>query len=294
MLTHSFDHRIFGLIPCLCCSARCTSAAPSYFPICTAPNGMTYQDGALKANCPVRVACGERSLIWPELDGFDELISIGSGFTESVDHQTGTQSQHILWRFQKAIARNLNAQAQWDEALHELGINTRKAHRLSIKLPEKVKLNDAAKIDELNSRTNTDYGTGSDQQKLADTAKCITASLFYFELTSNKSFNNYNGTQNFCITGTIRCRLHYLEKEARKRLAEKLAKRRAKFTVDGGVNVSIKPVEISAHDELVYELEFRVPHLETEISINLGLEEKTFPISGMPRKVKVSNFFLYY
>ncbi|KAI5801210.1 hypothetical protein EDC01DRAFT_647235 [Geopyxis carbonaria] len=268
-------------------AARCTSAAPSYFPICTAPNGMPYQDGALMANCPARVASGERSLIWPELDGFDELISIGTGFTEATNQPTGRKN--IVSLVHKAIARNLNSQAQWDDALQDFNKYPKKAIRLSMRLPKKVKLNDASKIDELNYRTDSDYSAVKGRQRLDNTANFITSSLFYFELTSttSKGGHMHSRIQSwFSIKGTIRCRLHYLERKARKRLAEKLAKKKGKFAIGGAHSLTIKPPEISDHDELVYELEFSVSNLDTEIGINLNLEGSDFPISGMPRKIK--------
>ena len=58
--------------------ALATSAAQSYFPAFTAPDGQSYLDGGVWANCPIMVALLESIYVLQQVPSEIEVLSIGT------------------------------------------------------------------------------------------------------------------------------------------------------------------------------------------------------------------------
>ena len=71
-------------------SARCTSAAPSYFSPHILRNSQlgSFQDGGLKHNNPVNIAQWEARVIWPQSTVMDMVLSMGTGTSPSTVSST--------------------------------------------------------------------------------------------------------------------------------------------------------------------------------------------------------------
>ena len=204
-------------------AARCTSAAPTYFPpFYHKAKRQTYIDGAMHRNNPIQILEEERRAIWQDDAPPDILLSIGAGIqigTNGTARSAGLRSylpKGIGGRIavgHDVVQSTLDCNRQWNEFVTSMrgDRNTHSVcHRLNIGLegrPPKLddvdaipKLKDEARryleqepIRYLNRRYNSAH------QHIIAVAQRLTAALFYFETISID--------ENEKCTGTLHCRL---------------------------------------------------------------------------------------
>jgi patatin-like phospholipase/acyl hydrolase len=74
---HCTLHRVIRILTL--CSARATSAAPSFFRPANVAQYGAFQDGGLRYNNPVNLAIWESRQIWPTHNSPDFVLSLGTG-----------------------------------------------------------------------------------------------------------------------------------------------------------------------------------------------------------------------
>jgi hypothetical protein len=177
--------------------ANCTSAAPTYFPVYHAPNGLTFADGGLMENNPSRIALQEVDRLWKN-SRIDTLVSLGTGHCPGeVDNELrdsaaqwanlgmfiATNSEKI-WSDVKKVpqlqgrAFGLNPAFQRDYPLN--------AYQQMEKMVDEVN-SIFGDINRLNTREESDGTSAADldiRSALLGSARHLTASLFYIAESS--------------------------------------------------------------------------------------------------------------
>jgi hypothetical protein len=178
----------------LTCVHRCraTSAASGYFkPFCNDRTGISYIDGALYYNNPVRVANQERKLLWPDVASQppDIMLSIGTSFAAESEKEKSTWASRMKpkW-FQVAINRFdniLDSQNEWDRFYQEVQEPSNTANdryiRLNPEIKSKVKLDDTKSFAHLKNIIGTSLKSPKWKAETRAVASRLIASSFFFE-----------------------------------------------------------------------------------------------------------------
>jgi hypothetical protein len=216
-------------------SARCTSAAPTYFEKFkhNATNRI-YTDGAMERNNPVSMADNERKFIWPDSSHHtrDIILSIGTGYaadfggkarkSQSADmlkslSQFGLVAKIALMRL--VIENTLDCQKMWRNFKKSLGLDPRllsKCHRVNVPLGPGLDPCDMDNVDEMKAMKNeAEAFVEKRSQNVAQTvqdefsakiekiARQLVVSLFYLEV----QHLNYLPHDEVRCQGRIYCRL---------------------------------------------------------------------------------------
>ena len=128
--------------------ALATSAAPTYFAAFTAPDGQSYLDGGVWANCPILVALLEAIYVLQQNPTDIEVLSIGT--TDSPFDIAGKRRIGGVLRWSRSIVQLL-MQAQVDAAVAQAQIVTgNRVIRIdAVTRPGRFRLDDTRVIDEL-------------------------------------------------------------------------------------------------------------------------------------------------
>jgi hypothetical protein len=171
---------------------RATSAATGYFkPFCNDRTGISYIDGALYYNNPIRVANQERKLLWPDVASQppDIMLSIGTSRTAEPEKRGGTWASWMTpkW-FQVAINRFdniLDAQNAWDQFYQEVqgfSYHTKQRYvRLNPETEKKVKLDETQLLESLKKSVDSCLRSPSWKMDTKAIASRLIASSFFFE-----------------------------------------------------------------------------------------------------------------
>jgi hypothetical protein len=220
-------------------SARCTSAAPTYFKqYFHRPTKRTFVDGALRFNNPIVMSEWERKLVWaPETGQLhdtkipDIILSVGAGvqaraLRASRDPRNivnllpgGVKSR--VRTFSQMYRATLDCEIQYNDFSRFLDGHAElrsRCHRLNIVLPDKPcelddvdqleRLEDTA-IDFLKPGCRTRYNPKFENAwaHISHVASKPRASLFYFDVARVRQDTTTN-SQDWEITGLLRCRLN--------------------------------------------------------------------------------------
>jgi hypothetical protein len=216
-------------------SARCTSAAPTYFePYKHSATNQVYIDGAMEKNNPVGIADSERKFIWPEKseNSRDIIVSIGTGYSTDYNGQPvkDSLSQMLtpfdrvgflnkLALFRLVLSNTTNCEKMWNEFTHSLGPDPHlltKCHRVNVPYGagqdlcslDAVSRMDAIKEEAvavlaLKSKSVTKDVQGLLTTRLDIVARQLVASLFYFQLRTTEDADD----EVYTYHGLLRCRL---------------------------------------------------------------------------------------
>ncbi|KAI9035013.1 patatin-like phospholipase family protein [Aspergillus affinis] len=109
--------------------ARCSVAALGYFTPKHLPGIGIFQDGGVRANCPLRAALRECEIIWPWAKRPDLVVSIGTGYTPETSTSLPDKPGYLMHdRFIKRAVRAfmsspaVDSQRGWQDAwdsIHE-------------------------------------------------------------------------------------------------------------------------------------------------------------------------------
>jgi hypothetical protein len=282
---HCTLHRVIRILTL--CSARATSAAPSFFRPANVAQYGAFQDGGLRYNNPVNLAIWESRQIWPTHNSPDFVLSLGTGTTEATSPKA-SQSRHILQdgfipRLCRSFMSSLDGQATWRELEHRLGDENRIHYfRLNVTLEDIPAIDDASCMERL--RNSVHFQPKVHGMQL-DLVSAMLAATFFFELDKLPQFDQ--GL--YRCEGTIYCRnnsSHVLQ------ALEKLAGRQATFSNDKGhlADVGTSSMTCSQCNCFQKRINFHVRTLDEIITIYLKpSNQHQRRISGFPN---TPNWFL--
>lgn len=195
-------------------SARATSAAPTFFkPYKHDPTQMTYVDGAIVRNNPVRLACEEANRIWKSGARPDIVVSLGTGIQVDSEGQIVDIRDKSLEKIIKLLPQKyskvakialdmvqatIDCNREWVDFKSSVrGQRDRNCHRVDIGLKDAKppSIDDVGKTDEMWTRSRQylrearsyyippdrymqrEYRTGIDHLRVI--ARRLLAALFY-------------------------------------------------------------------------------------------------------------------
>ena len=160
----------------------------------------TFQDSGPLENDPLLSALSEVTALFPLMEEPDFVISIGTGGPKEENSDTYTDATENNWK-NKAFPRlcRMALEKMRDRKIRQNFQMHPRYHRLDIEFDQaEPRLDNAKSMSELKLRVETD----SLMSKSIDSiARCMIASLFYFELDSKP--DNVEGK--FVGTGHIQC-----------------------------------------------------------------------------------------
>lgn len=152
------------------------------------PNLGTFQDGGVRANCPVRTALRESALIWPSGARPDLVVSIGTGFARpqlSEDSSTRFFDRGFIGRAVRTFLYSpaVDGNQGWQDALDSIPEDLKAdIFRLDRPLPGVLPaLDDVGRIEELN-----DFNYDIPEEL----SRAIVATSFFFELDGEPLFSD--------------------------------------------------------------------------------------------------------
>ncbi|KAK6810411.1 hypothetical protein RU639_013816, partial [Aspergillus parasiticus] len=98
--------------------ARCCVAALGYFTPKRLPGLGTFQDGGVRANCPLRTALRESEIIWPTAKRPDLVVSIGTGYPSADDGPVHLRRESFVERGLRAFLSSpaVDGRRGWQDA----------------------------------------------------------------------------------------------------------------------------------------------------------------------------------
>ncbi|KAF1948543.1 patatin-like phospholipase-like protein [Byssothecium circinans] len=162
--------------------ARSASAAPGFFPPKSISNIGTFQDAGPLENDPLISALSEVAAMFPYVEEPDFVVSLGTGEPAS-SNELPTDVPQGIWK-NGAFPRlcRLFWEKMRDKKVKQAFIAHPRYHRLNIEFDgEEPKLDDTMSIPELKSKVKGDHSLSD---AIDNIARCVVASLFYFELDS--------------------------------------------------------------------------------------------------------------
>jgi hypothetical protein len=257
-------------------SARCTSAAPWYFPPYKA-FGRTFQDGGLVYNSPVEVAVNETRLLWPDNPQAHVVVTVGTGHSNQAAPETSsTALPKLIPSFATRILSSFNslldAESQWQRFRGSIPDAERdRYHRLNVRMVKLPDLADVDAIDDLENLTAETYAEGTAAYAdLQFTADALVAALFYphVDVCTKVADNTYR------VSGFISCRLEHMYQS---KIVAEMFMRDYKFIVNGeGISIASQALE-RVRDKSLLKVDFdvMVPEVDGGLSIKLA-----FPSNG--------------
>ncbi|KAI9772432.1 MAG: hypothetical protein M1840_000635 [Geoglossum simile] len=256
------------------CNARSASAAAGFFPPKHISGVGTFQDPGPLENDPLISALSEVAAMFPFIEEPDFVVSLGTGAPRKND--PSMSGPRNVWK-DGAFPRL--CRMYWekirDRKVRQVFRTHPRYHRLDIEFdgPE-PRLDDTGSMPKLKSKVQTDRSLS----KIIDNiARCVIASLFYFELDSipERSNGEYIGT------GYILCSLRY-NNPAFRVLLDRLSSSNARFYLNGYLVPGIvgDPSSIGRDGNFRKWLELRVIN---KFTISLKQDEsEPCNISGSP------------
>ncbi|EED22741.1 conserved hypothetical protein [Talaromyces stipitatus ATCC 10500] len=187
--------------------ARCAVAALGYFQTKRLAGLGTFQDGGICANCPVRVALRESSLLWPHSKRPNVVVSIGTGYLDRKEEENVSIAHHLPRVVSDILSQGyikrakdafLNSAAVdgthgWKEARDSIPDDLRNdVFRLDVALPQLPELDDAGSIDGLASLS---------YEIPKSLIHSLLSTSFFFELDTKPLFSR----QSIRCEGSILC-----------------------------------------------------------------------------------------
>lgn len=296
-------------------SARCTSAAPTYFEHYKHQGtGRIYTDGAMERNNPVCLADDERRFIWPKPSEHDRdvVISIGTGFSTNRDGMPENDQQmsrflqglrHLgivrkIVVLKSVLQSTLNCRKMWFAFTNSLGTDKHllgKCHRVDIpfgpgqslcNLDDWQRMRDikgeALKVLSGTSTSVSEFVQDQLHEQLDTIARQLVASLFY--LTFQGVENDGIGDIAIC-KGWIRCRLR---RSYEKQFYSLLSKNPIFRVIDSSSHEYILAYGSTQWDATFsIPVQFYIPResatVRVEITLDNGIHWDT--ISGFPRNL---------
>ncbi|KAH7108826.1 phospholipase, partial [Dendryphion nanum] len=234
----------------------------------------TFQDAGPLENDPLISALSEVAAMFPLIEEPDFILSLGTGEPTS-NNELSTDIPRGIWK-NGAFPRlcRLFWEKMRDGKVRQAYHSHPRYHRLNVKFDgEEPQLDDIMSIPILESKAQ---GDGSISNAIDRVARCIIASLFYFELDSKpeRSDGKYIGS------GRILCSLRSHDPSF-KQLIDQLSSISAQFYLDEHVIAAVKDSSCLDKDG-----NFRVRvELNTTDRFTISLQEsssETYNISGSP------------
>ncbi|KAK0665359.1 hypothetical protein QBC41DRAFT_339894 [Cercophora samala] len=204
-----------------------TSAAPFYLPPFRKEEngGDEYVDGAVKENCPARVAMDEREKIWGAggedrkgVAHLDALVSLGTGNQGPKPDKTPTALKFRGFDVLKGMVRGLmDTEKIWDEVVRRAGRGERgRMFRLNPVLkPPYVELYQCEEVGRLLRETGEwAKSGGGGRGEIKKVARVLMAGMFFFEVADaysppSSTQQDGGGADGKLLRGSIRCRLRH-------------------------------------------------------------------------------------
>ena len=191
--------------------ARCSAAAPGYFPPRRIPGCGTFQDGGVGANNPLQLALWELEAIYPATPTPSIAISVGTGYTTPSPWTEGIPLRNIILdgfvpRLFRAMMSStaLHGQNSWAATLNGVD-QTHRFRFFRLNLPfDRLEpaLDDIASLGDLQHVTQDFIRT---VDTLTAPCRALWASTFFFELSTYPVFSHGVYT---CV-GKVFCRHKY-------------------------------------------------------------------------------------
>ncbi|KAK3938223.1 patatin-like phospholipase-like protein [Diplogelasinospora grovesii] len=265
--------------------ARGCTAAPAYFKPKYIEGVGPLQDAGVLQNNPLTIALSELHAVYPGVSAPQFLINLGTGTVRSPDgpqeKPTGIFANSFIMRLFRSYMSLIRGRRTWEDFRRSIKKSsvTDRFFRLDITFegPE-PKLDDVKAIPELKDMVRANEALS---QAIDEISRCITASLFYFELESIPE--NRNGE--FSGVGHIFC-FRRKSDPALEALIDKLSRSSARFIING-VEIPGDITDPSFRDE---NGNFRkIIAFKTRGEIAISLREgrcQAYPISGAPFSVE--------
>jgi hypothetical protein len=256
-----------------------------YFKTKHLPGLGTFQDGGICANCPVKVALRESSLLWPNSRRPNVVVSVGTGYLDQEEEEPPSAHRrppisHVLSQgyIKRAKDAFLNSAAVdgsqgWKEARDSIPENLKDdVFRLDVALKRLPELDDAASIDDLASLSYA----------IPDRLVHILLSTsFFFELDAEPLLSS----QVFRCEGSILC-----SRDDPRRVLSQLTSEipEAVFMTDSGENLGT----VDMHDGCQIcgyyrkRVSFSVGCLEDDIQIGIADSPNLYKIGGFPTSIQ--------
>jgi hypothetical protein len=240
------------------------------------------------------VAYWEKERLWPEKQGLDFGLSLGTGARKTLlTTKLGPQSpvkEGCAWRIFNAFLERIDGEREWWRFRNSLPKDVRQHfYRLNIVLPGKEpSIDDISSIPSL--KTETEDFLANNPGYMTNVLDSIYASLFYFELDSLPVFTD--GVY-FC-NGSVHCRLN-LDSDGRLALYRWLIKVTAYFLVNGRPIACVDTVPKGV-PPFRCRIQFTAADLGEEIGISVrGITSKPTLISGHSQSISslVNTLMLY-
>ncbi|KAF8533989.1 acyl transferase/acyl hydrolase/lysophospholipase [Trichophaea hybrida] len=253
-------------------AARCTSAAPSYFPPHTLRDTGSFQDGGLRHNNPVNIAQWEARVIWPKATVMDIVLSVGTGTSPSTASSTRFLSGSFIARLYRSFVASLDGQKAWEELQNCLP-QERKANyfRLNVAFDGKEPaLDDLVEMHRLKAPRTSRYGNE------LEIAESLVAKQFYFEFDH---LPRYLRGRYHC-SGYILCRFQGSQQA---KLLKYVCGKSAGFALgDNDITILRSPLMMQ-NGAFLQHVKFEINSLDEEFAISLtGVGMKSRVISGFP------------
>ncbi|KAK4197062.1 putative patatin-like phospholipase [Triangularia verruculosa] len=212
-------------------AAMATSAAPLYLPpFRNAHTGDEYFDGAVKENCPARVAMEERELIWGGGGGgdgkenkvpLDALVSLATGNQGPKPDKMPTVLKFGYLAVMREMFRGLmDTQKIWEDAVNRADkLEKGRLFRLNPRIKEPyVELYKHKEVPRLLEETG-DWAQpgGAGREEIKKVARVLMAGMFFFEVPDSYSPSSTlsqqaiggGGADAKLLRGSLRCRLSH-------------------------------------------------------------------------------------
>ncbi|KAF2849419.1 FabD/lysophospholipase-like protein [Plenodomus tracheiphilus IPT5] len=258
-------------------AACCTSAAPWFFKPQAVENLGTYQDGGLHHNNPADIAQWESRFIWPNKEGPDFALSLGTGDSLPITDGGSWWKFRFPFRCFKSFMRSLHGEAAWRRFCNSLPLASRpRYHRLNIRFtgPE-PSLDDATEIPQLKAIVSRTIET--DKDTVTAVLDSMIASIFYFELDGLPDINS----KGYSCSGFIFCRLD-LPASGRRYLYNRLVETSSWFLIQGNPISCVQHVP-KKFPPFKRRVTFHTDSLQESIAFSIrGITSTPKNLSGFP------------
>lgn len=245
----------------------------------------TFQDGGICANCPVKVALRESSLLWPTSRRPNVVVSLGTGYLDKEDEETPSAhhqphvsnllSHGYIKRAKDAFLSSaaVDGSQGWKEARDSIPENLKDdVFRLDVALQRLPELDDASSIDDLASLS----------YDIPDRlAHMLLSTSFFFELDTEPLLSS----QGFRCEGSILC-----SRNDPRRILSQLKGELpgAVFMTDSGENLGVVGIHDGCEKCGYYRkrVNFSISCLEDDIQIGIAGNPILLKIGGFPTSIQ--------
>jgi hypothetical protein len=240
----------------------------------------TYQDGGLHHNNPADIAQWESRFIWPDKEGPDFALSLGTGDALPVAGGGSWWNIRFPFRCFKSFMRNLHGEAAWKRFFNSISpVSRPRYHRLNIQFTGlEPSLDDASQIPQL--KASVSKTIRNNEHSITAVLDAMVASMFYFELDGVPELTK----DGYRCSGYIFCRMD-LPSNGRQYLYNRLVETSSWFLIQGEPIMCVQNVPKSL-PPFRRRVTFHAETLEESIAFSIrGITSIPKLLSGFPTSV---------